>query len=272
MKRLLKNSQVAVGLAILAFFVIVAVFAPVLAPHDPLQANMPVRLKAPFISAEHLLGTDELGRDVLSRLIFGARVSLIVAFVSTAVGGATGFITGLFAGYFGGKVDAVVMRTIDVFLAFPGMLLALVIVAMLGSSTLNVIFAVAIFAVPAFARVSRGSTLGTKKLEYIDAIKALGASDIRVMFLHIMPNILTPTIVQTALYVASAIVIASALSFLGVGTPPPTPEWGNMLNNGREFMERAPHLIMLPGFIIFLVVIGINLLGEGLRSALEPKK
>lgn len=271
-KKLLKSYQIVIGLFILLTFVLVAVFAPLLAPHDPVEINMAVRFIAPFEMLEHPLGTDNLGRDTLSRLIYGARVSLTIGFASTVSGVIVGVMIGLVSGYYGGKIDTVIMRITDVFLAFPGMLLALVIVAILGASTTNVIIAVAIFAVPGFARIVRGSVLDTKKLEFVDAVKALGASDLRVMFRHILPNVTTPIIIQATLYVASAIVTASALSFLGVGTQPPTPEWGSMLDTGREFMARAPHMITLPGLMILLVVIGINLIGDGLRDNLEPKK
>jgi len=272
MKKLLTNFQVVVGLAIILFFVFVGVFAPFLAPHDPLATNMPVRLTDPFYLAEHPLGTDELGRDTLSRLIFGARVSLIVGFSSMVLGGSAGVIVGLVSGYFGGKLDTIIMRLVDVQLAFPGLLLALVIVTILGPSTFNVILAISIFAIPSFSRLTRGSVMAEKKQEYVDAIKALGASDIRVMFVHILPNVMTPIVVQATLFVGSAILTGAALSFLGVGTPPPTPEWGSMLSNGRDFMTRTPHLIRLPGLLILLIVIGTNLVGDGLRDALAPKK
>jgi len=267
--KFIRNYQVTIGAAIVLLFVLMAIFAPLLAPHDPLETNVQVRLEGP--SATHPLGTDELGRDMLSRIIFGARVSLTVGLISTVLGGMVGVIIGVVAGYFGGILDVIFGRFVDVMLAFPGMLLALVIVAILGSSTFNVIIAISIFAIPSFARIARGSTLNVKKLEYVDAIKAIGASDLRVMFLHIFPNIWSPLIVQATLYVASAIMIAAALSFLGVGTPPPTPEWGTILANGREFLARAPHIVMFPGIVITIVVIAINMLGDGLRNALEPK-
>lgn len=272
MKRLFKSYQFIIGFAIVLAFVLVALFAPVLATHDPLEINMRARFVPPFETSEHLLGTDNLGRDTFSRLVFGARISLTIGFVATVTGGLLGVLIGLLSGYYGGIVDTIIMRVTDVFLAFPGMLLALVIVAILGASTTSVIIAVSVFAVPGFARIVRGSVLATKKLEYVDAIKTLGASDKRVIFLHILPNVTTPIIIQATLYVASAIVTAAALSFLGMGTQAPYPEWGSMLNTGREFMNRAPYMIALPGFMILLVVIGINLMGDGLRDVLEPKK
>jgi len=271
-KKLLRSYQVLIGLTVLIVFVIVAVFAPLLAPHDPLAIDVTNRFASPFETAEHPLGTDNLGRDTMSRLIHGARISLTIGIVSTIAGVIVGVMIGLVSGYYGGMVDTLIMRVTDILLAFPGMLLALVIVAILGASTTNVIIAVTIFAVPGFARIVRASVLETKKLEFVDAIRALGASDVRIMFVHILPNVTTPIIIQATLYVASAIVTAAALSFLGVGTQAPTPEWGSMLNSGREFMTRAPHMIMLPGLMILLIVISINLIGDGLRDTLEPKK
>jgi peptide/nickel transport system permease protein len=207
----------------------------------------------------------------MSRLIFGTRVSLMAGFLSTTIGGMIGIAMGILAGYRGGWIDIAIGRIIDILLAFPGMLLALAIAAMLGPSTRNVIIAISIFAIPSFARIARGSTLNVKKLEYVDAIKAIGASDFRVMFVHIFPNIWSTLIVQATLFVASAIMISAALSFLGIGTQPPTPEWGTMLANGREFLARAPHLVIIPGIAITVVVIAISMLGDGLRNALEPK-
>jgi len=259
-----------IGAGIVLFFVFIAIFAPLLAPHDPLEIIVTRRLLPP--SSDHLLGTDDLGRDNLSRILYGARVSLTVGILATAIGATVGVLFGILAGYFGGKLDSLIMRIIDVLLAFPGLLLAIAIVTVLGSSTRNVILAVAIFAVPGFARIVRGATLNVKKLEYIDAIRAVGANDFRIIFVHILPNVISPIIVQATLNVGGAIVTAAALSFLGVGTPPPTPEWGAMVDRGRAFLYQAPHMIYFPGLMIFLLVVGINLFGDGLRDYLEPKK
>ena len=271
LRKAVKSPQLVVGTSIVVFFVLVAIFAPFLAPHDPLYVSIPNRFQG-FFTPGHILGTDMLGRDILSRLIFGARVSLMVGITATSIGATIGTIVGLISGYYGGKVDSVVMRFIDVMLAFPGLLLALGIVAALGSSTRNVVLAISVFAVPTFARIVRGSTLGVVKLEYIDAIRAMGAGDLRIIFLHILPNVLSPIIVQATLNVGTAIVGASSLAFLGVGTPPPTPDWGIMLNQGREALHLHPRLVMLPGIAIFLLVVGINLFGNGLRDVLQPKK
>jgi len=265
-----QNIQMYIGAAIVLFFVVIALLAPLLAPFDPLEVVVVRRLQPP--SSDHWFGTDDLGRDNFSRVLFGARVSLVVGVAATAMGAIAGSIIGMLAGYFGGKLDSLLMRFMDILLAFPGLLLALAIVTTLGSSTRNVILAVAIFAVPGFARIVRGATLNVKKLEYVDAIRAVGANDFRIIFVHILPNILSPIIVQATLNVGGAIVTAAALSFLGVGTPPPTPEWGAMVSRGRDFLAHAPHMIYFPGLMIFLLVVGINMFGDGLRDYLEPKK
>lgn len=268
-KKLSKNKAALAGAFIIIVIILLAILAPVIAPYDPTKMNPANKLQTP--SAEHWLGTDDKGRDILSRLLYGARISLTVGILSTVIGAAVGIVLGLISGYYGRWVDSLIMRICDVLLAFPGILLALAIVAVLGASTTNVIIAVAFFAVPTFARIVRGSTLSIKKLEYIDAIRALGASDLRIIFMHILPNILSPIIVQATLYIASAIITASALSFLGMGTKPPTPEWGTMLSDGRSYIRQAPHITLFPGMVIFLVVIGFNLFGDGLRDALDPK-
>ena len=268
-KQLSKNKAALAGAFIVIFFMLMALLAPVIAPYDPVKMEPANKLQTP--SAEHWLGTDDKGRDILSRIMYGARISLTVGILSTFLGATVGIVLGLISGYYGRWIDSLIMRICDVLLAFPGILLALAIVAVLGTSTTNVIIAVAFFAIPTFARIVRGSVLSVKKLEYIDAIRALGASDFRIIFMHILPNILSPIIVQATLYIASAIITASALSFLGMGTQPPTPEWGTMLSDGRSYIRQAPHITLFPGMVIFLVVIGFNLFGDGLRDALDPK-
>ncbi|MCT8139335.1 ABC transporter permease subunit [Anaerobacillus sp. CMMVII] len=268
-KKLAKNKAAMAGAFIVLIFITLAILAPYIAPHDPLDIQMAKKLQTP--SAEHWLGTDDKGRDILSRILIGARISLTVGIVSTIIGAFVGVILGIVAGYYGRWIDSLIMRICDVLLAFPGILLALAIVSVLGASTMNVILAVAFFAIPSFARIVRGSTLSVKKLEYIDAIRAMGSSDLRIIFKHILPNIVSPIIVQATLYIASAIITASALSFLGMGTQPPTPEWGMMLSQGRSYIAQAPHLTLFPGLVILLVVIGFNLFGDGLRDALDPK-
>jgi peptide/nickel transport system permease protein len=251
-------------------FIIMAILAPILAPHDPFDQVAARRLLPP--GGEHLMGTDNLGRDILSRLMFGARVTLALSFSATAIGGVIGILIGLVSGYYGGPLDSIVMRVIDVFLAFPGILLALFLVTILGTSTMNILIAISFFAVPTFARIARGSVLGTKKLEFIDASRAVGATDGRIMFVHILPNIMTPLIVQATLLIATNIIVIAALSFIGVGVQPPTPEWGSMIDGGRDFVGRADHIMFFPGLFILFVVVGINILGDGLRDALGPKQ
>ncbi|TYS64486.1 ABC transporter permease [Sutcliffiella horikoshii] len=268
-KRMAKNKAAMAGVIIILAVVILGALAPVLATHEPNTTNVMDKLQGP--SSEHYLGTDELGRDIFSRLLYGTKISLGIGFVSTILGAIAGVTLGIVAGYYGRWVDSLIMRICDVLLAFPGILLALAIVSVLGASTRNVIIAVAFYAVPSFARIVRGSTLSVKKLEYVDAIKAMGAKDGRIIFRHILPNIMSPIIVQATLYIASAIITASALSFLGMGTKPPTPEWGAMLSQGRAYLTQAPHITLFPGLVILLVVIGFNMMGDGLRDALDPK-
>lgn len=268
-KKLAKNKAAMAGAFIIIFVILMGIFAPLLATHDPDTTNVMNKLQGP--SAENYLGTDDVGRDIFSRLLYGARVSLGIGFVSTILGAIVGVSLGIVSGYYGRWIDSLIMRICDVLLAFPGILLALAIVSVLGASTQNVIIAVAFYAVPSFARIVRGSTLSVRKLEYIDAIKAMGAKDFRIIFKHILPNIMSPIIVQATLYIASAIITASALSFLGMGTRPPTAEWGAMLSQGRSYIAQAPHITLFPGLVILLVVIGFNLMGDGLRDALDPK-
>jgi len=269
LKKYLKNPQIVIGGGIVLTLVFMAIFAPLIAPFDPIAINIPARLNPP--STDNWLGTDALGRDVFSRLVFGTRISLTIGVLASIFGSLIGVTIGTVSGYYGKWVDTVFMRFCDVLLAFPGTLLALGIVTILGASTLNTIIAVSIFAVPIFARLARGQAMQVKKAEYIDAIRTVGASDFRILTRHILPNILSPITVQMTLYVASAIVAAAGLSFLGLGTQQPTPEWGTMLSDGREFLLQAPHLVLYPGLSILITVLGINLLGDGLRDEFRPR-
>ena len=268
-KRLLKNKAAVVGGIIIIFFVIVALVGPLLVKADPNQHDFLNKLQPP--SKEHWFGTDNFGRDIFSRIVHGAKLTLIVGFLSVAVGGIIGVLVGIISGYYGGWFDTISMRIVDVLLAFPGILLALAIVSVLGGSIRNVILAVGIFSIPAFARIVRGSTLQVKKLEYIDAVRSLGASDMRIIFRHILPNIMSPIIVQATMRIATAILTAAGLSFLSLGAPPPTPEWGAMLNEGRTYMHNAGHMVLIPGIMIVIVVLAFNIFGDGLRDALDPK-
>lgn len=262
--------QAKLGAVIIVAFALIAIFAPVIATHDPTEIIMRRNFQPPC--SEHIFGTDDMGRDIFSRVIFGTRISLTVGILATFFGASVGIFVGIMSGYYGKRVDATIMRIIDIVMAFPGMLLAIVIVSILGASTETLIIALIISMIPSYARIVRGSTLTVRKLEYIDAIRAIGAPDRRIIFRHVLPNVLAPIVVQATLTVATSIVAASALSFLGLGTQPPIPEWGNMLSSGREFLWRAPHMMYFPGLAIFLVVLGFNLFGDGLRDALEPKQ
>ncbi|MZQ80875.1 ABC transporter permease subunit [Paenibacillus sp. 5J-6] len=267
--KLRKNKLAMLGGYVILFYFLVAIFAPLLAPYDPYHIDLVNKLKPP--SAAHWMGTDDKGRDMLSRLIVGTRLSLSVGFVAVFIGAFFGIVLGLFAGYYGKWVDTIIMRIVDVLLAFPGILLALAIVSALGPSLINVMIAIGVFSIPMFARIVRGSTLSVKKLEYIDAIRSLGASDLRIIFVHIFPNILSPIIVQATLRLATAILSAAGLSFLGLGAQPPLPEWGAMLSNGRDFLFTVPYLALFPGLAISTLVIGFNVFGDGLRDALDPR-
>jgi peptide/nickel transport system permease protein len=267
--RLASNKMILVGGIIVTFYFFVALFAPLIAPHDPFAVNLTNKLQPP--SWSHWMGTDDKGRDILSRIIYGSRLSLSVGVFSVVIGAFFGIILGVVSGYYGKFIDTVIMRIIDVLLAFPGILLALAIISALGPSLVNVMIAVGVFSIPTFARIVRGSTLTMRKTEFVDAVKALGASDFRIIFFHILPNILSPIIVQGTLRLATAILTAAGLSFLGMGAQPPSPEWGAMLSNGRNFLWSAPHIATFPGLAIALIVIGFNLLGDGLRDAFDPR-
>lgn len=268
-RKLSKNKMAVVGGLIVLFYILIAILAPFLSSYDPYEIDLVNKLQAP--SSDHWMGTDDKGRDLFTRLLYGARISLLVGFVSVLIGAFFGIILGLLAGYYGKWIDTIISRVIDVLLAFPGILLALAIVSALGPSLFNVIISVAIFSVPLFARIARGSTLSVKKLEYIDAIRSLGANDFIIIVKHIFPNILSPLIVQVTLRLATAILSAAGLSFLGVGAQPPMPEWGAMLSNGRDFLFNAPHIALFPGLAIATLVLGFNMFGDGLRDALDPR-
>lgn len=266
---LMENKAAMAGGIIIAIYIIVALFAPLLSPYDPFKIDLDNKLIPP--SADHWMGTDDKGRDILSRILYGSRLSMGVGFASVAFGALFGIFFGLIAGYYGKWVDSVIMRIMDVMLAFPGILLALAIISALGPSLINVTIAVGAFSVPLFARIVRGSTLEVKRLEYIDAIRSLGANDATIIFRHIFPNILSPIIVQATLRLATAILSAAGLSFLGLGAQPPSPEWGTMLSNGRDFLFSAPYIALFPGLAISILVLGFNIFGDGLRDAFDPR-
>lgn len=255
--------------AVILFIVLAAVFAPFVAPYDPAAPDYENVLSGP--AAEHLLGTDSYGRDVLSRIIWGARISLSVGFVSVVVGGLVGVTLGLVSGYFGGWVDSLVMRLCDVLLAFPGLVLAIGVVAVLGPGVSNVIWATAVFSVPVFARLVRGDTLALKRSVYVQAARSIGVSRTRQMVTHILPGTLPGVIVNVSLRLGNNILVAASLSFLGLGAQPPSPEWGAMLADGRSYLGVADQLTLFPGLAIFIVVLAFNILGDGLRDSLSQK-
>jgi peptide/nickel transport system permease protein/dipeptide transport system permease protein len=275
LSQLWRNKTAVLGLGIITFFVFIALFAPLLSPHDPVETSLYDQLKPPVWHAKgtwkNILGTDELGRDTLSRIIYGSRVSLTVALVSVGLAFGVGTFLGCVSGYFKGKLDSLVMRVMDMILAFPYLLLAIVVVAYLGPSLQNAMMAIGITYVPRFARIVRGSVLEECEKDYVMAARAIGARDARIVFLAILPNCLGPLIVQTTLSMASAILDAAALSFLGLGAQPPTPEWGAMIARSRGLILRAPWVMTFPGIAILMAVLGFNLLGDGLRDALDPR-
>jgi peptide/nickel transport system permease protein len=257
-----------VGAFIIAFVVLVAVFAPNVAPFNP-NTQASKRLLEP--SVDHLLGTDELGRDVLSRVIFGARISLYVGVIAVSIALAFGATTGIISGYLGGTFDSVVMRAVDVMFAFPGLVLAIVIAGMLGPSISNAMIAIGIVYTPQYARVARSSVLSVKEELYIEAAKSVGGRGYHIVVRHILPNIIAPLVVLTTLSMSTAILTEASLSFLGLGIQPPEPSWGSMLSYGRRFMELAPWVAIFPGLAIMFAVLGFNFLGDGLRDALDPR-
>lgn len=270
-----QNKGAVIGLAVFLLIVFAAVFAPVLAPHSPSLQNRAALLVPPFWedggTTAYLLGTDAVGRDILSRLIYGARFSLFIGVVVVTLSVSTGVLMGLIAGYFRGWIDTAIMRTMDVILAFPSLLLALVLVAILGPGLTNAMIAIALVLQPHFVRLTRASVLSEKDREYVIASRVAGASNFRLMTRTILPNCLSPLIVQATLSFSNAILDAAALGFLGMGAQPPTPEWGTMLAEAREFILRAWWVVTLPGLAILITVLAINLMGDGLRDALDPK-
>lgn len=269
LRRLRRHRLAVVGLVFLALLVLCALAADFVSPYRPLEQAMNQRLRPP--SAAHLLGTDDFGRDILTRVLFGSRISLQIGFVAVGIAGSVGVLFGLLSGYFGGWIDNVLMRLMDILLAFPAILLAVTIMALLGPNTTNVMIAIGIAYIPIFARVVRGSVLTIKPNEYVEAARAAGASEARMLLRHIVPGTSGPIIVQVSLALAYAILAEAALSFLGLGTQPPTPTWGSMLSFGREFIREAPWFTFFPGFAIFLTVLSLNLVGDGLSDALDPR-
>lgn len=265
-----RNRIAMLGLGIVLFFVLVAILAPFIVSQDPLQTSFTTIRKAP--SAAHWLGTDELGRDIYSRMVYGARASLMAGLVSVLIALVVGVPFGLAAGYFGGWTDSVISRATEALLAIPFLILAIALAAFLGPSLTNAMIAIGVSAAPKFIRLTRGQVLAVKNEDYVQSARALGASDLRIIGRHVFPNVMPPLIVQATITIATAIIAEASLSFLGLGLQPPTPSWGSMLNTAKNFLNQAPWMALWPGIAIFLVVIGFNLLGDGLRDALDPRE
>ncbi len=268
-RQFLRNRVAPIGLVIIVAGIVVAILAPVIAPYDARRIAPADALAPP--GGPYLFGTDGFGRDVFSRVLIGSRISLVVAFLSVLTALTLGTTLGLTAGFYGGWWDAVSMRVMDIVFAFPAILLAIAIMAVLGTSLFNLVIAIGIVYTPQFARVTRAAAMTVRSLEFVDAARALGLGNLRILRRHIVPNVLAPVTVQVSLNLSLAILSESALSFLGLGTQPPTPSWGNMLSEGRQFLELAPWNAIFPGLAIMIVVLGFNLLGDGLRDLLDPR-
>jgi peptide/nickel transport system permease protein len=268
-ERFMRSRSALIGGGVLLLIVLLALAAPLISPYDPIKTNQRLSLEQP--SFDHLMGTDRFGRDIFSRVLWAGQASLPIGLVAVAIGVLLGVSVGLLAGYYGGWLDAISMRFVDLLLAFPGILLALAIIAILGGSLTNLMIAVGVSAIPDYVRITRGTVLSVKEREFVLAARTIGCRGPAIMVRHILPNVLAPLIVLATLGMAAAIITGSALSFLGLGIKPPTPEWGNMLAEGREFLQHAPWVAFFPGAAIMLSVLSINLLGDGLRDVLDPR-
>jgi len=270
-KRLKRSNTAIIGLVLIGIFVCLALFAPLIADYndDALHMDVKVRLQSP--SWEHFFGTDNMGRDIFARVVYGTRISLFVGIISVSIALSIGGFLGAIAGYYGGKVDNAIMRVLDVLLAIPAVLLAITIVSALGSSIINLMIAVGVSNIPGFARVVRAAVLSVKDQEFIEAARAIGAKDHTIILKHVLPNSMAPIVVYATLKVATAIMATASLSYLGLGVQPPTPEWGSMLASGRDYIRDQMYIVMFPGMAIVLAVLSLNLIGDGLRDALDPK-
>jgi len=268
-QRLRKNKAAFLGLMILLFLVFVAIFADVIAPFSFSSQNLNATFVRP--NATHLFGTDNFGRDIFSRIVYGSRISLQIGFIAVGIALFLGGLIGAVSGYFGGIFDTLFMRLVDIMLAVPTILLAISIVAVLGPGITNLMIAVGVSSIPSYARVMRANVMSIKEMQYIEAARAMGTSNFRIILKHVIPNTLAPVIVQSTIGVAGAILSAAGLGFIGLGIQPPNPEWGSMLNAGRHFIRDYPHLTMYPGLAIMITILSLNLLGDGLRDVLDPK-
>ncbi len=267
--RLKRNHLAMVGLVIIVVMIVLALLAPYISPYPYEAADFKNRYATP--SAEHWFGTDELGRDIFSRLLYGSRYSLRIGLISVAISAIGGIFFGAIAGYFGGAVDNIIMRLLDVLQAMPGIVLAIAISAALGPGLTNSVIALSISSIPGYARMTRASILNVRKMEYLEAATSINCSNARIIWKHVLPNALSPLIVQATMGIAGAIMGAAMLSFIGLGVQPPTPEWGAMLSAGRNYLRDYPHLCIFPGVMIMMAVLSLNMLGDGLRDALDPK-
>jgi ABC-type dipeptide/oligopeptide/nickel transport system permease subunit len=263
------NRAAMAGLGMLALISLMALLAPVISPYDPNQVDMLQQLSAP--GRAHILGTDLYGRDILSRIFWGGRTTLVVGLISVGIASTIGILLGLASGYYGGVIDSLVMRFVDILLSFPRILLALTIVGMLGAGLFHVMLAVGIASITGYARLVRGTVLSAREHPYVEAARVVGCPNRRIVFRHLLPNVIGPVIVLATLDIAAAILAASSLSFLGLGVQPPTAEWGYMLNEGRIYLRAAPWVTLFPGLAIMMSVLSINMLGDGLRDALDPR-
>lgn len=267
-KKLIRNRLAVAGVIIIILQVVIAIAAPLITNYNPATQNLEAT-ELPMFTEGHWLGTDNYGRDMWSRIAYGARISLVVGSIAVVLGLVGGITLGLLAGYYR-KLDGIIMRIVDLLFSFPGILLAMLIIAVLGTSLVNVAIAISIWSIPSCARIVRGSVLSVKKQEYVMAMKSLGASDLRIMFKHILPNCTAPIIVFATMRMATAILSTASLSYLGLGAQPPTPEWGAMISQGQAYMWSSPHMTIIPGIAIMLTVFAFNVVGDGLRDALDP--
>ena len=268
-RRLRRSKTAVAGLVIVGVYLFLALCGPWLAPYDPYFQDLNLSYLRPCM--DHWLGCDEFGRDILSRILYGARVSLVIQFWAVMISLVIGTFLGSVSGYFGGRIDEVVMRLMDIMMAFPGILLALAIVAILGPSLTNLIVAIGINSVPGFSRVARGAVISVKKNDYVTAARAIGESDLSILFRYVLPNAISPIIVQTTMRMATVLLTAAGLGFLGLGVQPPSPEWGTMLSAARVYLRSAPHVAVIPGVTIMIVVLGFNFFGDGRQDALNPR-
>ncbi|WP_138420699.1 nickel transporter permease [Aquibacillus sediminis] len=269
LQRLVKSKTSFIGLCLILLLILTAIFAPLIATHEPTSQDIINRYQAP--SSEHWLGTDELGRDIFSRIVYGTRISIQIGVIAVGISAIVGIFLGCVAGYFGRWLDLIIMRFIDILMAFPSILLAIALVTVMGPSLRNAMIAVGLVGIPQFARIVRSTVLSVKETEYIEAARSIGAKNGKILFSHVLPNCMAPIIVQATLSIGTAILDAAGLSFLGLGAEPSIPEWGAMLSDGRAALQTSPWVVTFPGLAILLVVLGFNLLGDGLRDALDPK-